>query len=95
MPRIESPINGKHGPDTHGPGNTMPAMVQRNRLGEPGTGLENVTHRVLVYNDLKSLEASRDTRAPQREIELHITGNMEAFIWGLDGLKFSGEPSEQ
>ena len=88
-PREESPINGKHGPDTHGPGNTMTAMVQRNRLGEPGTGLENVEHRVLVYNDLKSLEPSRDTRPPQREIELHLTGNMEAFIWGFDGLKFS------
>ena len=88
-PRLESPINGKHGPDTHGPGNTMTAMVQRNRLGEPGTGLENVEHRVLVYNDLKSLEPSRDTRPPQREIELHLTGNMEAFIWGFDGLKFS------
>ena len=89
MPRKESPINGKHGPDTHGPGNTTTAMVQRNRLGEPGTGLENVGHRVLVYNDLKSLEPSRDMRLPQREIELHLTGNMEAFIWGLDGLKFS------
>ena len=88
-PRKESPINGKHGPDTHGPGNTTTATVQRNRLGEPGTGLENVEHRVLVYNDLKSLEPSRDTRPPQREIELHLTGNMESFIWGLDGLKFS------
>jgi FtsP/CotA-like multicopper oxidase with cupredoxin domain len=67
----------------------MTAMVQRNRLDEPGTGLENVEHRVLVYNDLKSLEPSRDTRPPEREIVLHLTGNMEAFIWGLDGLKFS------
>jgi len=93
-PREESPINGKHGPDTHGPGNSVTATVQRNRLGEPGTGLENVEHRVLVYNDLKSLDASRDSRPPQREIELHLTGNMEAFIWGLDGLKFS-ESGEQ
>lgn len=89
MPGKESPINGKHGPDTHGPGNTATAMVQRNRLGEPGTGLENVEHRVLVYNDLKSLERALDTRPPERVIELHLTGNMEAFIWGLDGLKFS------
>ena len=88
-PPMESQINGKHGPDTHGPGNTTTATVQRNRLGEPGTGLENVAHRVLVYNDLKSLEPSRDTRPPQREIELHLTGNMESFVWGLDGLKFS------
>jgi CopA family copper-resistance protein len=94
MSGMDSPINGKHGPDTHGPGNTTVAMVQRNRLGEPGTGLDNVAHRVLVYNDLKALEPSRDSRPPQREIEMHLTGNMEAFIWGMDGLKFS-ESGEQ
>jgi CopA family copper-resistance protein len=91
---MESPVNGKHGPDTHGPGNQMVAMVQRNRLGEPGTGLEDVKHRVLVYNDLKALEPSLDPRAHEREIEMHLTGNMEAFIWGMDGLKFS-ESGEQ
>jgi len=90
----ESPINGHHGPDTHGPGNQMVAEVQRNRLGEPGTGLENVGHRVLVYTDLKALEASFDPRPPEREIEFHLTGNMEAFVWGMDGRKFS-ESGEQ
>ena len=89
MPGADSPVNGKHGPDKHGPGNTMTAMVQRNRLGEPGTGLADVGHRVLVYDDLKALEPSRDPRSPQREIEMHLTGNMEAFIWGIDGKKFS------
>ena len=89
MPGMESPVNGKHGGDTHGPGNTTVAKVQRNRLGEPGTGLADVGHRVLVYNDLRALEPSRDPRAPQREIEMHLTGNMEAFIWGIDGKKFS------
>ena len=73
MPGMESPINGKHGPDTHGPGSSMTAMVQRNRLGEPGTGLENVEHRVLVYNDLKALEPSRDPRPPQRERESYCS----------------------
>ena len=94
MPGMESPANGKHGPDTHGPGNQMTAMVQRNRLGERGTGLESVEHRVLVYTDLKALEPSLDPRAPERELEIHLTGNMEAFIWGMDGLKFS-ESGEQ
>ena len=89
MPGMDSPVNGRHGPGNHGPGNAMVAMVQRNRLGEPGTGLDNVGHRVLVYNDLKALEPSRDPRTPQREIEMHLTGNMEAFIWGIDGKKFS------
>jgi FtsP/CotA-like multicopper oxidase with cupredoxin domain len=84
----------RHGPDTHGPQNQMVAEVQRNRLGEPGTGLENVGHRVLVYTDLKALEPSFDPRPPEREIEFHLTGNMEAFVWGMDGRKFS-ESGEQ
>lgn len=88
-----SPVNGKHGPDTHGPGNTTVAKVQRNRLGEPGIGLEDVGHRVLTYNDLKSLEPARDTPKPTREIEMHLTGNMEAFIWGIDGKRFSDDPT--
>ena len=88
MPQ-ESPINGRHGPDTHGPENQMVAEIQRNRLGEPGTGLENMDHRVLVYTDLKALEPSFDPRPPEREFEFHLTGNMEAFVWGMDGRKFS------
>ena len=92
MPGMESPVNGKHGPDLHGAGNASVAMVQRSRLGEPGTGLENAGHRVLTYNDLKSLEPGKDTRKPTREIEMHLTGNMELFIWGIDGKKFSEAP---
>ena len=89
MAGMDSPVNGHHGPDMHGPGNSMVAEVQRNRLGEPGTGLEAVPHRVLVYNDLKALEPNRDARSFEREIEMHLTGNMEAFIWGMDGKRYS------
>ncbi len=95
MPGMEKagPVVGKHGPDTHGPGNTNVAMVERNRLGEPGTGLENVEHRVLVYNDLKSLEPNRDYGPPPtHEVEMHLTGNMENFMWSIDGKKFSEAP---
>lgn len=83
------PVVAKHGPQHPGPGSTTVAMAQRNRLGEPGTGLEDVPHRVLVYNDLKNIKAGNDTRPPGREFELHLTGNMEQFIWGFDGKKFS------
>ena len=93
-PGMDSPINGHHGPDTHGPGNQAVAMVQRNRLGEPGTGLDDVDHRVLAYTDLEALEPSPDPRPPEREVEFHLTGNMEAFMWGMDGKKFS-ESGEQ
>ena len=92
MAGMQSPIVARHGPDTHGPGNTAVAAVQRNRLGEPGIGLEDAGHRVLTYMDLKSLYPAQDTRVPSREIEMHLTGNMELFIWGIDGKKFSEAP---
>lgn len=65
------------------------AMNPVNRLAERPSGLEDVDHRVLVYTDLKSLERNPDTRAPQRTIELHLTGNMERYMWSFDGVKFS------
>lgn len=78
-----------HGPDTHGPGNSMVAMMPRSRLDEPGIGLENADGRVLLYTDLRGREPGYDPRPPGREIELHLTGNMERFIWGFDGKRFS------
>ncbi len=67
----------------------MVAMAPRNRLHERGTGLEDAPHRVLVYTDLRSLQPRAEVRPPDREIELHITGNMERYIWGFDGKTFS------
>jgi CopA family copper-resistance protein len=78
-----------HGPDHHGPANAMIAMMPQSRLAEPGTGLENVGHRVLAYTDLRNLRPGDDQRAPQREIEMHLTGNMERYMWSIDGKKFS------
>ncbi len=82
-----------HGPDTHGASNSMAAMSPRSRLHEPGSGLEDATHRVLVYTDLRSLRPRAEVRPPDREIELHITGNMERYIWGFDGKTFSEAPA--
>lgn len=65
------------------------AMVPTNRLDEPGLGLENVPHRALRYSQLRSLDRNPDLRAPEREIEIHLTGNMERFMWSFDGIKFS------
>lgn len=78
-----------HGPDHHGPGNVSVPAVQHNRLGEPGAGLENTGHRVLVYSDLRRLSSDFDERSPERELELHLTGNMERYMWSFDGKKFS------
>jgi CopA family copper-resistance protein len=88
-----SPIPGaepvKHGPDHHGPGNQTVAEYSQNRMGEPGRGLEDSERRVLLYTDLKSLAPYPDQREPEREIELHVTGHMERYMWSFDGKKYS------
>jgi FtsP/CotA-like multicopper oxidase with cupredoxin domain len=78
-----------HNEDTHGAGNASIAMVSRSRVHEPGSGLEGIDSRVLVYADLKSLAPYPDRREPAREIELHITGNMQRYMWSFDGRKYS------
>jgi FtsP/CotA-like multicopper oxidase with cupredoxin domain len=72
-----------------GPGVMNVAMNPVTRLHERPLGLENVPHRVLVYTDLESLESNPDTRPPEREMELHLTSNMERYMWSFDGVKFS------
>ena len=79
----------KHGPDDHGTGNQVVAEYSQNRMGEPGRGLEDSARRVLLYTDLKSLEPYPDQREPEREIELHLTGQMERYMWSFDGKKYS------
>lgn len=65
------------------------AMAPVDRTGDPGLGLEDVGHRVLTYRDLMALTPNPDKRPPQRTIEVHLTGNMERFMWSFDGEKFS------
>lgn len=75
-----------------GPGVQSIAPMPMDRTGETGQGLESVGHRVLVYKDLIALEPNTDTRAPSRELEIRLTGNMERFMWGFDGRKYSERP---
>lgn len=72
-----------------GPGVQTISPMPKDRLGEPGLGLENVGHKVLVYTDLAALRPNPDTREPSRSMEIHLTGNMERFMWSFDGEKFS------
>jgi len=65
------------------------AMMPTERLSDPGIGLNNNGRRVLTYADLRARYRGTDPRPPDREIELHLTGNMERFMWGFDGKKFS------
>ena len=79
-----------HDPDEgHGPGEAGLPMMTRSRLHEPGIGLGNDGWRVLTYDQLKALDEKDEFRAPDREIELHLTGNMERFMWAIDGVEFS------
>jgi FtsP/CotA-like multicopper oxidase with cupredoxin domain len=79
----------KHGPDTHGTGNQTVPDTTRSRLADPGDGLGKDGWRVLVYTDLKALTPYPDRRAPERELEIHLTGHMERFMWSFDGKKYS------
>jgi len=75
-----------------GVGVDMIAPNPVDRTGDPGIGLDDVGHRVLTYRDLVSLTPNRDTRAPTRRIDIHLTGNMERFMWSLDGEQLSENP---
>ena len=62
----------------------------RTNLDDPGIGLRDNGRRVLTYADLHTIGGSLYPQQPVTdEIELHLTGNMQRFVWGFDGLKFS------
>lgn len=68
---------------------TMHAQAPRYRLDDPGVGLRNNGRRVLTYADLKNRYSTADAPKPDREIILHLTGNMERYIWAINGIKYS------
>ncbi len=43
----------------------------------------------LSYSDLRYLGTQKDTRQPEREILVRLGGNMERYIWTLNGKKYS------
>jgi CopA family copper-resistance protein len=72
-----------------GPGVQTIAPMPADRMGEPGQGLVDAGHKVLVYTDLRSLDRNPDVRAPSRAMQIHLTGNMERYMWAFDGRKLS------
>lgn len=72
-----------------GVGVDMIAKDPQDRTGHPGLGLKDVGHRCLTYRDLVALKPNKDRRKPSRFMEIHLTGNMERFMWSFDGKKFS------
>lgn len=84
-----SPPKVRHARTEYGPGVDMHVDMPRTNLDDPGINLRNNGRRVLTYADLHTLDGPIDDRMPTREIELHLTGNMDRFIWSFDGVKFS------
>lgn len=75
------------------PGVQSISPMPTDRTGEPPQGLEGLDHRVLTYRDLRALDKNPDVRAPTRKLDIHLTGNMERYMWSFDGVKMS-EPAE-
>ncbi len=76
-----------------GPGVQTISPMPTDRTGERPQGLERVDHRVLTYRDLVALTPNPDVRAPSRSLDIHLTGNMERYMWSFDGEKLS-DPAE-
>ncbi len=72
-----------------GPHVDMRAAAPKTNLDDPGIGLRNNGRRVLTYADLFNLHHSLDLREPEREIALHLTGNMSRYMWSINGVKFA------
>ena len=72
-----------------GPGVDMVSMAPVDKWDDPGIGLRDAPHRVLRYGQLVALMPGPDPRTPSRLLELHLTGNMERYMWSFDGQGFS------
>nr|WP_281019997.1 copper resistance system multicopper oxidase [Minwuia sp. IMCC3060] len=58
----------------------------------PGSGLRPEAAnggRFLSYADLKAQKPLYEHRPATREIELELTGNMERYIWSINGVKYA------
>jgi FtsP/CotA-like multicopper oxidase with cupredoxin domain len=86
MPGME---HSSAAPAEFGPTVDMVATQTAARLDDPGPGLRDNGRRVLTYSDLHTLGGPIDHRGPGRDVELHLTGHMERFIWSFNGQKFS------
>jgi len=77
-----------HAKTEYGPSVDMRVDTPRTNLDDPGVGLRDNGRRVLTYADLHTVGGPLDKREPGREIELHLTGNMERYVWSIDGVEF-------
>jgi len=78
-----------HAATEFGPGVDMRADEVSTSLDDPGVGLRNNGRRVLTYTDLHSVDGILPSQEPERTLEIHLTGNMERYMWSFDGVKFA------
>ncbi len=72
----------------------MPTQSEnKSKKDEPVYGWANASTpagmKALQYSDLQSLTTQPDTRAPERELVIRLGGNMERYIWTINGKKFN------
>ncbi|TAL11424.1 MAG: copper resistance system multicopper oxidase [Porticoccaceae bacterium] len=83
----------RHSATEYGPQVDARAEPSGYRLDDPGVGLRDhqslYGRRVLTYADLRHRYGTPDPREPEREIQLHLTGNMARYMWSLDGIRFA------
>ena len=68
---------------------TMKVEDPQYRMDDPGVGLRDNGRKALTYADLKSLRSTKADKYPDREIILHLTGNMERYMWSINGIKYA------
>ncbi|MFH1820191.1 copper resistance system multicopper oxidase [Thiobacillus sp.] len=88
MGDMSEAVRVRHAGTEYGPGTDMRVDTPRINLDDPGVGLRDNGRRVLTYADLHTIGGPIDPRGPEREIELHLTGNMERYTWSIDGVAF-------
>ena len=89
MGAMDGHVVANHAKSEYGASVDMRVDTPRTHLDDPGIGLRNNGRRVLTYADLRSVDGILDNKPPEREIELHLTGNMERYSWSIDGVPFS------
>lgn len=83
-----APVRARHASSEFGASTDMRVDYPRTNLDDPGVGLREAEHRVLTLMDLRSLTGHAQHEESEREIELHLTGNMERYSWSIDGLEY-------
>lgn len=87
--------HGSNAPIQHlkhefGPHVDMRAQSPVDGINDPGIGLrehmQRYGRRVLTYADLKNLTPTIDRREPERELQIHLTGNMGRYMWSMNGV---------